>query len=90
MLAVIKMPGEEPEMREIDNTLTALQALVGGYIETVRLSKSIVIVINEEGRLRGMKPNALGLVGPMVCVGVADEEFRGLTEGEAEFLMDSL
>ena len=90
MLAVIKMPGEEPEMREIENTLTALQALVGGYIETVRLSKSIVIVINEEGRLRGMAPNVLGLVGPMVCVGVADEEFRGLTEGEAEFLMDSL
>jgi hypothetical protein len=56
----------------------------------VRLSKSIVIIVNEEGRIRGMKPNSLGLVGPMVCVGHADEEFRGLTEDEAEFLMDSL
>lgn len=90
MLAVIKLPGEEPEMREIENTLKALQAIVEGPIETVRLSKSIVIVINEEGRIRGMTPNVLGLVGPMVCVGVAGEEFRGLTEAEAEILMDSL
>jgi hypothetical protein len=30
MLAVIKLPGEEPEMREIDNTLQALQEIVEG------------------------------------------------------------
>lgn len=90
MLAVIKLPGEEPEMKEIDNTLQALQAIVDGPIETVRLSKSIVIIVNEEGRIRGMERNSLGLVGPMVCVGHAGEEFRGLTEDEAEFLVDSL
>ena len=90
MLAVIKLPGEEPEMREIENTLKALQGIVDGPIETVRLCKSIVIIVNEEGRIRGMERNSLGLVGPMVCVGHAGEEFRGLTEDEAEFLMDSL
>ena len=90
MLAVIKRPGEEPEMKEIDNTLTALQEIVEGYIETVRLNKEIVIVLNEEGRIRGMQPNVLGLVGPLVFVGHAGEEFRALTEREAEFLMDSL
>lgn len=90
MLAVIKRPQEEPEMREIDNTLQALQAIVDGPIETLRLSKSIVIIVNKEGRLRGMQCNSLGFAGPMVCVGHAGEEFRGLTEAEAEFLMDSL
>lgn len=90
MLAVIKKPGEEPEMREIENTLQALQAIVDGPIETLRLSKSIVIIVNREGRLRGMQCNSLGLAGPMVCVGHAGEEFRGLTEADAEFLMDSL
>ena len=90
MLAVIKLPGQEPETREIGNTLKQLQALVDGWIETVTLSRDIVIVMNEEGRLRGMEPNVLGFVGPLVFVGRDGDDFRGLTEREAELLMDSL
>lgn len=90
MLAIIKMPGEDPERREIDNTLGALQALVEGCIETVSFGNRIVAVVNEEARLRGMAHNVLGIYGPMVFLGRAGSEFRGLTEREAEFLMDSL
>jgi len=87
MLAVIKNPDEEPEMKEIDNTLRALQDAVAGHIETVRFGK-VAAIINEEGRLMGLKENTLGFVGPVVFVGVRGEEFRGLTEDEAWMIME--
>ena len=34
-------PGEAPEICEIDNTLEALQAEVGGYIEHVQLAPGV-------------------------------------------------
>ena len=46
------------EQTEIDNTLETMQKIVGGYIETVTLSNGIVLICNEEGRLKGLKPSA--------------------------------
>lgn len=46
------------EQAEIDNTLETMQKIVGGYIETVTLSNGIVLICNEEGRLKGLKPSA--------------------------------
>lgn len=49
------------EVKEIDNTLEALQSIVGGYIEIPYLSKrlyenGIDIIINEEGKfIDGLK-----------------------------------
>ena len=43
--------------RHIPNTLEALQAEVGGYIETVRLTTELLLIINEEGRLMDMPEN---------------------------------
>lgn len=40
-----------------DFSLEELNGFVGGYIEIVRLSKSQVMVVNEEGKLMGLKPN---------------------------------
>ena len=76
---IVKNPGEAPEEREVPNTLAALQALVGGYIEAVALARDAVILVNEEGKLRGLEPNVMlmgdVLVGPLVIVGVRGEEF---------------
>lgn len=42
---------------DIENTLEALQAAVDGYIEAVTLAPGrAVMIVNEEGRLRGMAP----------------------------------
>lgn len=46
------------EQAEIDNTLETMQKIVGGYIETVTLSKDTVLICNEEGRLKGLQPSA--------------------------------
>lgn len=52
----IKQDGSVNE-EEIPNTLEALQAKVGGYIEVVRISKRLRLVIHEEGKLRGLSLN---------------------------------
>ena len=72
----------------IENTLEALQAAVDGYIETVRLVPGrAVMIVNEEGLLRGMTPNPIAsavantqIVGPAVVVGVDGEDFTDIPE----------
>lgn len=55
--AILKKPYKNPTLIDIDNTLEALQGAVGGYIEAVRLSRGIVILCDEEGKLKGLAPN---------------------------------
>lgn len=57
MKAIRKKPGCAPELIDIDNTLKALQAEVGGYIETVTITSDAVIICNEEGRILGLPYN---------------------------------
>ena len=40
-----------------DFSLEELKEFVGGYIEIVRLSKSQIMVVNEEGKLNDLAPN---------------------------------
>ncbi len=90
MLAVIKRPGEDPEMIEMENTLSAFQRAVGGYIETVQMSTRVLMMIDGEGRAKSLQPNILGISGPIIFVGLDGNERVSLTEAEAEFLMDVL
>lgn len=71
---------------EIENTLEALQKAVDGYIETVTLVRGYaVMIVNEEGLLRGMPSNlaasavaARKIVGPALVVGVDGDEFADI------------
>ena len=49
---LIKEPGKTPRHVHIGNTLSNLQNTVGGYIETVTLRSDLVVICNEEGRLK--------------------------------------
>lgn len=59
LVIIVKEPGKAPEEREIKGDLESLKEIVGGYIEMVTLPRSIglVMVCNEEGKLKGMLPN---------------------------------
>ena len=46
---VVKQPGEPAEVREIENTLEAFQAIVGGRLEAVYLGDSLHMYIDDEG-----------------------------------------
>ena len=60
-----------------DEELHALQAAVGGYIETVTLAEDAVMIVDEEGLLKALNQNALAslvarrqIVGTAVIVGL--------------------
>lgn len=57
MKAIRKKPGCAPEIIEVENTLKALQAEVGGYIETVTFASDAAVICDEEGRILGLPYN---------------------------------
>lgn len=79
MIVARKRPHEPWELVDIENTLEALQDEVGGYIETVTITTDACLIVNEEGRLRGMPFNVnfcgLKLVGTVLLVGIDGENF---------------
>ena len=87
-MKALKLEGTTVTQVEIDNTLEALQAAVDGYIEAVTLIPGkAVMIVNEEGLLRGMAQNPIAsavantqIVGPAVVVGVDGEDFTDIPE----------
>lgn len=56
-ITVLKVePGKGPEEVTIQNTLEAMQEMVGGFIEIVYLD-DVCLVCNEEGKLMGLEGN---------------------------------
>ena len=83
ILVVIKEPGKAPYVDPLfENTLEAFQLGVGGYIECVGIGPDLVMILNEEGKLRGLPFNfSYGLddiVGTVIVCRVAGEEFASL------------
>lgn len=98
MQVLIKKPGQYPELTTIGavDVLSALQTAVGGYIETVPITDKLVLIADEEGKLKGKEPNIAlenrGViydvcVGTLAVVGITDdgEEFRELTKQETTY-----
>lgn len=93
MIKVLFVPvGKPPEVREIPNTLEAMQGLVGGYIEPIVLGDGVLAIVNEEGLVKGLSKNrrlpvggAL-IVGDFFFVGSAGEDFASLPDDEIEWL----
>lgn len=90
MRILYKGVGEAPNRVEIPNSLRALQASVGGRIETHTFSTSAAVICNAEGTVNGMPYNCTFLgqdwYGPVMIVGVKDEEFCSLPEQSFFFL----
>lgn len=84
MKIIMKKPGKKPEVIEIENKLSALQEAVGGYIEVLPIAEDICVLCNEEGKLLGLPHNIVLcgdiLVGTILIVGVAGEEFCDLSD----------
>ena len=55
---IVKRPDEQfGHMTWVSDSLENLQKTVGGYIETVTLDNGVVLICNEEARLRDMPYN---------------------------------
>ena len=80
---IIKRTDEEiGHKTAISNTLKNLQTHVGGYIECVTLSPELVIICNEEGRIRNLPYNCriagVDFYGDIIIAGVDGEEFGNI------------
>lgn len=81
---------------EIENTLDAKQKIVGGLIQVVSLTPEIDIIINDEGKLRGMPLNRVWLsgngkpldilVGNIIVVRHRDDEFTDILPEDYEII----
>ncbi len=89
---IYKAPNEPIKDIDIENSLEAFQEAIGGYIETVTVAEDLVIICNEEGRLKNMPFNCeilgVGFVGPILFVGVKGDEFCSLPEKARKILKE--
>ena len=82
---IIKEPGRVPRHVNVSNTLENLQKTVGGYIETVTLCSDLVVICDEEGRIKG-KPHCCNIggvdfCGTVILAGVDGDEFADIPRG---------
>lgn len=84
MKALLFTPPDKVAEVEIDNTLEALQKVVGGYIETVTLTTDACLICNEDGRIMDMEPQTIlftTFYGPVLLVGTKGDEFTDIPDG---------
>ena len=89
---IVKEPNGVFELRAIENKLSELQKLVGGYIEVVSHNGYIVLA-DEEGKLKGCEPNlrigCKNIVGTIVILSMSNGNFRSIKVKDlAEFIND--
>lgn len=91
---VFKRPGVDAETGYITNDLKSFQSAVDGYIEAVPFSPGISLIVNEEGRLRGLTPNVkLGfpIVGNIIAAGFdRGGDFQSLDDDQLGYVSDIL
>ena len=95
MKILYKEPNKKIEIKDIDGELKTLQNLVGGYIETIPYKDNVIILLDEEGRLKDSQPNIIvpiygDLVGNIVFIGVDGEDFTGLTDNQIEEILNNI
>ena len=80
--AVIKRPNSKPYMIRLDGSLEVLQVTVGGYIEIVPIASDLVVICDEEGKLKGKPYNCTicgePFVGDLIFCGVDGEDLADL------------
>ena len=82
-----------PRSMQVPNQLPLLQQLVDGYIEIHHIGKGVLLICNEEGRLKGLKPTLEDpdygtIVGPVVFAGSRGEHVTALSDKQVEYLKE--
>ena len=93
MQVVVARAEQEPKAVEIENTLEAMQKIVGGYIKAVpwTLSEPFMVICNEEGALMGLPKGWLGLRGDIFVTRQGPKgEFATLSDLQAAMVIERL
>jgi hypothetical protein len=90
---LVKEPGENLEIREVEDKLKSYQDIVGGYIETVSIAENLILVCNEEGLLLDLSINIVNghpFCGTVFFVRTEGENFASLTDADIELISSGL
>ena len=84
---LIVKPSKVPKEKDVDNNLRSFQEIVNGHIECIYPWEDIIVICNEEGKIKNLTPNRFVrghlIVGTFIIIGNNhDGEFRSLTEEE--------
>lgn len=60
-------PGQETSFELVRNDLQSQQALVGGFIEMVRITEQLAVICNEDGKLLHLPMNRVLMRAPTVA-----------------------
>lgn len=101
-ITVLKVEvGSEPEVVTVEHSLESFHKLVGGFIEQVRLSEDIYLIVNEEGMIHDLPVNFQTVVvrqgmvvpvhliyGNVFFVSDAGDEFASLDKLQIQTIKD--
>lgn len=91
---VFKEPLKKAEERIVEDKLEEYQKLVEGHLESVHITQNIVMICNDEGKIKKLDPNIIWgsdvIVGNIFVVGAQDDDFRSLTENEIKVVKELL
>jgi hypothetical protein len=90
---LVKKPGKELEVREVEDKLKSYQEIVGGYIETIPVAENIILICNEEGILLDLPRNIVNshpFCGTVFFVRTEYENFVSLTDIDIKLLTSRL
>lgn len=102
MKAIIKRPGEHPELMEVEDDPVALRAVIGGALEHLGFDtfcgtmqpgiNKIGMLVDMEGKLKGKEANFFlcddVIAGTVLFVGEKGEDFVSLSREQQLFIMD--
>ena len=94
--ALVKDPGKAPVITEVENTLEGLQALIGGNIEAVTKKDGLVMLVDEEGKLKRLPLNFMDyqlddvIVGRAAFLGTNGDDFADVPEETAKAILEAL
>lgn len=87
------------DLKSLKNDYKVFQNFVEGYFETIPLFKNFVLVVNEEGKLKGLEPSIVlslndevidVLVGNCFFTKVEGEDFVSLDINDVDLLLNHL
>lgn len=84
-------PAKDPYVSEIEDSLTSLQSMVGGYIQVIYpFDDPVALIANEEGKLLGLPWNRPlvdnegfiydVVVGTFLVTGLTEDNFGSLSQ----------
>lgn len=85
---LIKEPGKLARFEKIENSIEEFQRIIGGYIESISIASDLVILCDEDGKMKGLAPSvivgALEIVGTVIFVGKKNQRFTNIPLNRAD------